>query len=139
MGIGFAIPVTTAKQVLEGIIKDGRVTRGWIGVEPNEMSPELAETFGIKPRKTDDAQAFQGVIITGVMQSGPAAKGGIKPGDVILSVAGKPVGNVSELLSAVAALQPGTPARFGLLRREEKVELSVTPGLRPKPKVQPRQ
>ena len=139
MGIGFAIPVTTAKQVLEGIIKDGRVTRGWIGVEPNEMSPELAETFGIKPRKTDDAQAFQGVIITGVMQSGPAAKGGIKPGDVILSVAGKPVGNVSELLSAVAALQPGTLARFGLLRREEKVELSVTPGLRPKPKVQPRQ
>ena len=79
------------------------------------------------------------MIITGVMQSGPAAKGGIKPGDVILSVAGKPVGNVSELLSAVAALQPGTPARFGLLRREEKVELSVTPGLRPKPKVQPRQ
>ena len=138
MGIGFAIPVATAKQVLEGIIKDGRVTRGWIGVEPTELSPELAQTFGIRPGKADAAQGLQGVIITGVMQSGPAAKGGIKPGDVIQNVAGKPVRNVSELLVAVAALAPGTPARFGVLRREETMELSVTPGLRPKPKLQQR-
>ena len=135
MGIGFAIPVATAKQVLEGIIKDGRVTRGWIGVEPNEMSPELAETFGIKPKKAGDSDAFQGVIITGVLQNGPAAKGGIKPGDVILSVAGKPVNNVSELLAGVAALKPGAQARFGLLRRDETIELNVTPGVRPKAKV----
>ncbi|MCX7247857.1 MAG: trypsin-like peptidase domain-containing protein [Burkholderiales bacterium] len=124
MGIGFAIPVTTAKLVLEGIVKDGQVTRGWIGVEPNELSPELAETFGVK------AQA--GVIITGVMQSAPAAQAGIRPGDVIVAAAGKPINNVAELLSAVAALKPGAAAKFSLLRREEKIELMVTPGTRPK-------
>ena len=125
MGIGFAIPVATAKLVMEGIVKDGQVTRGWIGVEPNELSPELAETFGVK--------ASEGVIITGVLQNGPAAKSGIRPGDVIIRVADKPVVNVSELLSSVAALKPGTASRFSLLRRDEKVELNVTPGVRPKP------
>jgi hypothetical protein len=65
MGIGFAIPVSTAKQVLEGIVRDGRITRGWIGVEPNDLSAELAQTFDVKTR--------QGVIITGVLQNGPAA------------------------------------------------------------------
>ncbi|MEI7537465.1 MAG: trypsin-like peptidase domain-containing protein [Comamonadaceae bacterium] len=124
MGIGFAIPVATARLVLEGIVKDGQVTRGWIGVEPNELSPELAETFGVK------AQA--GVIITGVMQSAPAAQAGIRPGDVIVAAAGRPINNVAELLSAVAALKPGTATKFSLLRREEKIELMVTPGTRPK-------
>jgi len=126
MGIGFAIPVSTAKLVLEGIVKDGQVTRGWIGVEPNDLSPELAETFGVKTRA--------GVIITGVLQNGPAAQSGIRPGDVITAVAGKSVSNVSELLSSVAALKPGTASKFDLLRREEKVTLDVTPGLRPKPR-----
>jgi Do/DeqQ family serine protease len=126
MGIGFAIPVATAKLVLEGIVKDGQVTRGWIGVEPNDLTPELAETFGVK--------AQSGVIITGVMQSAPAAQAGIRPGDVIVAAAGKPINNVAELLSAVAALKPGTAAKFSLLRRDEKIELSVTPGTRPKAK-----
>ena len=126
MGIGFAIPVSTAKLVMEGIVKDGQVTRGWIGVEPNDLSPELAETFGVK--------TMAGVIITGVLQSGPAAQAGIKPGDVITSVAGKPIGNVSELLSNVAALKPGVASGFDVLRRDEKVTLNVTPGIRPKPR-----
>src|SRR5450830_996381 len=126
MGIGFAIPVSTAKLVMEGIVKDGQVTRGWIGVEPNDLSPELSETFGVKARA--------GVIITGVLQNGPAAQSGIRPGDVITSVAGKPVNNVSELLSSVAALKPGTASKFDVLRREAKVELNVTPGVRPKPR-----
>ncbi|ABD70670.1 peptidase S1 and S6, chymotrypsin/Hap [Rhodoferax ferrireducens T118] len=124
MGIGFAIPVATAKLVLEGIVKDGQVTRGWIGVEPNDLSPELAETFGVK--------AKEGVIITGVLQDGPAARAGIKPGDVITQVAGKPVGNVADLLSSVAALKPGTASKFSVLRRDSQVELAVTPSVRPK-------
>ncbi len=128
MGIGFAIPVSTAKMVMEGIVKDGQVTRGWIGVEPNELSPELAETFGIK--------ATSGVIITGVLQNAPAAKAGIRPGDVITAVSGKPVNNVSELLSSVASLKPGATSKFSLLRQDERVELDVTPGLRPKPRLQ---
>ncbi|HWI84543.1 S1C family serine protease [Ramlibacter sp.] len=125
MGIGFAIPVSTAKLVLEGIVKDGVVRRGWIGVEPADLSPELMETFGVK--------ANRGVLITGVLQNGPAAQAGIRPGDVIIDVAGKPVANVSELLTNVAALKPGQAIRFRVLRRDDPVELNVTPGLRPRP------
>ncbi len=125
MGIGFAIPVSTARLVLDGIVKDGQVTRGWIGVEPNELSPELAETFGVK--------ASEGVIITGVLQDGPAAQAGMRPGDVIVKVDGKAVGNVSELLTAVAALKPGTATPFNVQRTDAMVELKITPGLRPRP------
>jgi len=131
MGIGFAIPVSTAKLVLEGIVKDGVVRRGWIGVEPADLSPELMETFGVKAKR--------GVLITGVLQNGPAAQAGIRPGDVIVEVAGKQIANVSELLSNVAALKPGTPSKFRMLRREEALELTVTPGLRPKPPKLPQQ
>ena len=126
MGIGFAIPVSTAKLVLESILRDGVVTRGWIGVEPADLSPELMETFGVKAKR--------GVLITGVLQNGPAAQSGIRPGDVILEVAGKKISAVSELLSSVAALKPGSAAKFHLVRRDESVELNVTPGTRPKPK-----
>ncbi|MBO9651646.1 MAG: trypsin-like peptidase domain-containing protein [Variovorax sp.] len=127
MGIGFAIPVSTAKQVLEDIVKSGRVTRGWIGVEPNDLSPELAETFGVK--------ANSGVIITGVLQNGPAAKAGVRPGDVITGVGDKNVGNVQELLTAVAGLKPGSATRFALQRGGDKLELDVTPGSRPKSQI----
>ncbi|GAC1354587.1 MAG: Do family serine endopeptidase [Variovorax sp.] len=124
MGIGFAIPVSMAKIVLEGIVKEGQVRRGWIGVEPNDLSPELAETFGVK--------ADAGVIITGVLQNGPAAKAGIRPGDVITSVGEKKTDNVQALLTAVAGLKPGSVSRFALQRGSDKMELEVTPGLRPK-------
>ncbi len=128
MGIGFAIPVSTAKLVLEGIVKDGVVTRGWIGVEPADLSPELMETFGVRARK--------GVLITGVLQNGPAAQAGVRPGDVIMEVAGKDVSSVSELLTTVAALKPGTATPFKLQRREDNVDVTVTPGKRPKPRQQ---
>jgi serine protease DegQ len=133
LGIGFAIPMSTAKMVLDSIVKNGRVTRGWIGVEPSDLSSELAETFGIKLPRGDSSQ-LQGAIITGVLQGGPAAQAGIQPGDVINRVAGKPVGNVAQLLSAVAALPPGKAATIGLIRRTEQKEISVTPGIRPAPK-----
>ncbi|MCY1555574.1 Periplasmic serine endoprotease DegP [compost metagenome] len=103
--------------------------RGWIGVEPNELSPELAETFGVK--------ADAGVIITGVLQNGPAAKAGIRPGDVITSVAGRSVGNVAQLLSAVAALTPGQVATLDVVRKDGKTRIDVTPGKRTQqPKLQ---
>ncbi len=124
MGIGFAIPVSIAKQVLGDIVKEGKVTRGWIGVEPNNLSPELAETFGVK--------ANAGVIITGVLQNGPASQAGIRPGDVITNVDDKKVDNVQELLTAVAGLKPGSESRFALQRGADKMELNVVPGLRPK-------
>ena len=125
MGIGFAIPVSTAKQVMESIVKNGQVVRGWIGVEPNELTPELAQTFGI--------QSAQGVIVTGVLNSGPAAEAGIRPGDVITQVAGQPVRTVSELLTRIAGLTPGQATPFALQRQGQVVEVSVTPAQRPRP------
>ena len=135
MGIGFAIPVSTAKQVLEGIVKDGQVTRGWIGVEPQEINAELLETFGIKPGVLQSG----GVIITGVLQNGPAAQAGLQPGDVITAVNGKGVASVSQLLTAVAGLKPGTPAPLSVLRKGGASELAVTPGRRERPTVQRQQ
>ena len=134
MGIGFAIPVSTARMVMEGIVKDGQVTRGWIGVEPQDLSPELAETFGIQPGK--DGVPTTGVVITGVLQKGPAALAGIQPGDIVVKVSDKPVRNVSELLSNVASLKPGVPSTFELIRRDKRIELNVSPGLRPKTRPQ---
>lgn len=129
LGIGFAIPVSTARLVLEGIVKEGVVRRGWIGVEPADLSPELVETFGVKTRR--------GVLITGVLQNGPAARAGVRPGDVITEVGGKPVANVSELLSSVASLKPGTAVEFRLQRKEASLSVTVTAGLRPKPQAVP--
>jgi S1-C subfamily serine protease len=128
MGIGFAIPVQTARQVLEGLVKDGQVTRGWIGVEPQNLSAELAQNFGLPMREA--------VVVTGVLQNGPAFRAGIKPGDAIVGVAGVSVTNVSELLGAVAALKPGEPAKFRLVRSDREIEISVTPAIRPKPHAQ---
>lgn len=130
MGIGFAIPTSTARSVMEAIVRDGQVTRGWIGVEPQDLTPELAESFGLA--------AGAGVIITGVLQNGPAAQAGIRPGDVITAVAGKPVTNVAQLLSAVAGLQPGTPATLDVVRKDGKSQLQVTPGKRNLPQTQAR-
>ncbi len=127
MGIGFAIPVSTARQVLEGIVRDGQVVRGWVGIEPMALTPELAETFGLK--------VTEGVLITGVLQNGPAAKAGLRPGDLLLKVAGRPVITVGEVLTQVAALTPGQRATFEVSRRNESLSLQVTPAQRPKTKV----
>jgi len=129
MGIGFAIPVSTARQVMESIVKNGQVVRGWIGVEPGELTPELAQTFGVR--------AEQGVIITGVLGNGPAAQAGIRPGDVITQVGDQPTRTVSELLSRIAALAPGQAVPFTLERRGEPVQASVTPAQRPRPRQSP--
>ena len=119
MGIGFAIPVSIARSVMEAILRDGKVTRGWIGVEPQELTPELAAYF--------DTELREGVMITGVLQNGPAARGGLRPGDVITGVAGQPVRNVAGLLTAVATLPPGQPARLDVVRRGARQQLQVIP------------
>ena len=125
MGIGFAIPVSTARQVMESIVKNGQVVRGWIGVEPGELTPELAQTFGVPSER--------GVIITGVLGGGPAAQAGIRPGDVITAVGGQPVRTVSELLTRISALPPGQAVAFAVQRRSDSVQVSVTPAQRPRP------
>ncbi len=130
MGIGFAIPVATAQQIMQELIQRGRVTRGWIGVEPQNINEELAATFKLPSPK---GRQVQGVVITGVLHNGPAAQAGIRPGDVITQVNQQPVGNVTELLSRVASLAPGQPATLQVWRQQGLVQLTVKPGQRPGP------
>jgi len=130
MGIGFAVPVSTATQIMASLIKDGKVTRGWIGVEPRPLTAEIAESFGIVKEKSTGALP-QGVLINGVLQNSPAAKAGIQPGDLILQVAGQTVADVPEMLTRVAALKPGEAASLSVQRNGKLIEIRVTPGTRP--------
>jgi serine protease DegQ len=123
VGIGFAIPVSTAKSVMEAIIKSGHVVRGWIGVESQEITPELAASFGL--------QRQSGAIIAGVVRNGPADKGGIKPGDILLSVDGKPVVDTNNMLNLIAQLVPGGKAKMTVLRKNKETTLDIMVGKRP--------
>jgi Do/DeqQ family serine protease len=124
LGIGFAIPVSTARQVMESLIKDGQVTRGFLGVEQRELTPEIAETLNLPIKR--------GVLITGVQQSGPASAGGLRPGDVVVRVADTPVSNPAQMLNVVAALKPQQVTAIGVQRGDQALELKVTIGQRPK-------
>lgn len=123
LGIGFAIPVNVARQALQDIVQNGRVVRGWIGVESTALTPELAENLG--------AASAQGVIITGVLNGGPAARAGMRPGDVVTRINGRPIRTVAELRAGITALRPGTAATFTALRQGQNVEMQLVPGLRP--------
>ena len=127
MGIGFAIPVNLAKQVMESILSNGSVTRGWIGVEPQNLSKELSESLGL-PKNT------AGVLLSGVLEGGPAAKGGVKPGDVLVAVNGNSTKDVRQLLNQIAQISPGNEATLKILRKDKELELKVQAGKRPKPK-----
>jgi serine protease DegQ len=127
-GIGFAIPASVAKQVMEQIIKNGSVTRGWIGVEAQDMSKELAESFKL-PNSS-------GALIAGVLKSSPADKAGVKPGDILLAVEGRPVTDSLSMLNLIAALPPGKPVAFTMMRNQTEVQLKITVGKRPKPAAQ---
>ena len=124
LGIGFAVPVDTARQVMEALLHGGSVQRGWIGVVPRELSAELAESLNLSVKA--------GVLITGVLQDGPAAKGGVKPGDVVLRVGNQPVKTTTELLTAVSALKPEAPARLSLQRGSQVLDVQVQVGERSK-------
>jgi Do/DeqQ family serine protease len=123
IGIGFAIPVSTARSVMEQIIAGGAVTRGYIGIQAQEVTPELAESFKI-PGGT-------GVLIAGVERDGPAEKGGVKPGDVLIAVNGRATRDPAAMLDAVAALAPGSQATLKLRRAQNELEVAVTVGKRP--------
>ncbi len=124
LGIGFAIPVTTVKSVMDGIIKNGHVVRGYIGVEPQDITPELAESFGLKKST--------GAIIAGVLKGGPADKAGMQPGDILVSVEGKPIIDMADMLNQIAQLSPGTKAKVVVLRRNQETNLNIMVGKRPR-------
>ena len=128
MGIGFAIPVSLAKTVLTQIIKDGEVTRGWLGIEPQAITRETAEALALS--------RVDGVLIRGVQQNGPADRAGVLPRDVVLEIGGRPTPDVPQLLARIAELAPGSSAKVSMWRGGKPVELDVTVGRRPKPQAQ---
>lgn len=125
LGIGFAIPVSIARDVLEQIIASGEVVRGWVGVEIRELTPELASTFGLRNTA--------GALIAGVLRGSPAERGGIRPGDILVDVDGRSVQDPKGMLEMVAALPPGKTASFRVRRSGEEIELKVAVGRRPTP------
>jgi serine protease DegQ len=129
LGIGFAIPVSTARSVLESIITTGSVTRGWIGVEPQDVTPEIAESFGLEQKS--------GAIVAGVLKNGPADRAGIKPGDILVSVDGQDITDTTRLLNLIAQIKPGSNAKIHLVRKNRELDLDVMIGKRPPPPKQP--
>ena len=127
MGIGFAIPASIARQVMEQIAVSGSVTRGWIGIEAQDITPELAESFKL-------AQA-RGSLIAGVLRNSPADLAGVKAGDVLLAINDKEVADSSSMLNLIAVLKPNEKAVLKIARAEKDIEIKVTVGKRPKPAV----
>ncbi|WP_317202608.1 Do family serine endopeptidase [Janthinobacterium sp.] len=123
VGIGFAIPVSTVKAVMDEIIKTGHVVRGWIGVESQDITPELAQSFGLK--------RSSGAIIAGVVKGGPADRAGMKPGDILLTVEGQAVGDTTAMLNLIAQLVPGGKAKMTVLRKNREASVEVVVGKRP--------
>jgi serine protease DegQ len=123
LGIGFAIPVSSAKNIMEQIIATGSVQRGWIGVGVQDMTPEIAESFKIP--------GTRGTLITEVFRGTPADRGGVKAGDVLVAVDGNAVTDSATMLNLIAALKPGSEATLRLMRDARAVELRVTVGKRP--------
>jgi S1-C subfamily serine protease len=123
MGIGFAVPVDTARTVMQALIAGGSVRRGWIGVEQRDLSAELAESLNLPVK--------DGVLVTGVLQDGPAALGGVQPGDVVLKLGNQDVRNSGELLAAVTSLAPDTATTLLLQRGGKQLEVRLKVAQRP--------
>jgi serine protease DegQ len=110
--------------VLDSIIKHGQVVRGWIGVESQDITPEIADSFGL-PRD-------RGAIIAGVVRGGPADRAGMRPGDILLAVEGKKVGSTNDMMNLIADLPPGGKANMTVMRKNRETTIAVTVGRRPR-------
>ena len=124
MGIGFAIPVSIAKQVMEQIIRQGSVTRGWIGIEAQDMTAELAESFKLK--------SAQGSLIAGIIKNSPAERAGLKAGDVLLEINGLQVVDSNNMLGLISELKPNKQAILRITRNQKELNVPVMIGRRPK-------
>lgn len=123
MGIGFAIPVSLAKQVMEQIIRQGSVVRGWVGIEAQDVTPQLAESFKLS--------YVQGSLIAGILPNSPAERAGLKPGDILLAINGNKVANSSSMLNLIANLQPNDKATLHIARNQREMDIDVIIGKRP--------
>jgi len=122
MGIGFAIPSNMAKRVMESIIRDGKVVRGYLGAMVQDLNADLAKSFGY--------DSTEGVLIGDVLADGPAGKSGLKAGDIVTHLDGEPMLTANQLRNAVAALAPGTQLKLRVFRDGGSKTLSVKLGQR---------
>ena len=127
-GIGFAIPVSIARDIMQQLIENGRVTRGWLGVETQDITPQLAESFNL--------QNVTGIIVAGIQRNGPAAQAGLRPGDIVLSVNGEISSNSKTVMNQIARVTPGGKLKMKILRSGKELELEAIVGERPAPRRQ---
>jgi len=116
-GIGFAIPINMAKDIMGTLISQGRVSRGWLGVSIKDVDPETASSLNVKPNK--------GAIIAEVLSGSPADKAGIKTYDIIIKVNGNEINSANELRNKVAMIKPGTKATFTILRDGKEINFEI--------------
>jgi len=126
-GIGFAIPANLARSILEDLVTHGRVIRGWLGIEAQELNQDLAASFGL--------QVPRGVVVAGVVPSGPADEAGLETGDVLLELDGRPILDARIAMSDIAAIEPGQSLPVTVLRNGESREMIVEVGERPPPEL----
>ena len=124
VGIGFAIPTSLAKDVMEQIIEHGRPLRGWLGIEAQMLTPELLDAFGLK-------KGTEGLVITALYRNGPAHKAGVEPGDVLVGIDGKKTGDARETLLAISNHKPGERIRLDLMRDGKPLTIEATAAERP--------
>ncbi|MGX5220720.1 Do family serine endopeptidase AlgW [Pseudomonas segetis] len=122
-GIGFAIPVKLALEVMQAIIEHGQVIRGWLGIEVQPLTPELAESFGLEGRP--------GIVVAGIYRDGPAQRAGLQPGDLIMNIDGEPAGDGRRSMNQVARTKPGDKIRIEILRNGKPMDLTAEVGVRP--------
>jgi len=123
LGIGFAIPVRLATQVMGELVKEGRVSRGWIGVEAQDLTPELARSLGVR--------AERGSVVSRVLRGGPADRAGVRPGDVVVAIDGKQVADTVGLVNLTVQVKPGERAELTVLRKGAELKLAIEVGRRP--------
>ncbi len=123
LGIGFAIPAKSAQAILEEIISSGKVTRGWLGVEPQDVTPDLMRAFGLKQH--------EGIIVAGVLRGSPAYQSGLKVGDIVLTMEGTDLRDSIDFLNAIAPLKPGAKVELTVLREGRRQTVEITAGERP--------